>query len=646
MDDQDDDVPSVPPPLPSIPPLSLGPLGGGGGVNSIGSNPISGGPSAVESIINTTISTPVVVTPTQSGNAFNMIAQTPRAETLMVRVDQPVEGVEFQPHTLLRGVDGGVVIPTNRRLEYSWLRSKSRRTCEAANCTKQREAASLQDLVTGRRYCSKQCMLQGFRSGGRLVHSLDAQRRRIPKSESIIDYDETDHAVWDVRAFMEDAGWTEVGKERTYVPSPADVGHVLKLVVTAMSQDGSSKTVSTTSDETPVVIGPPPPPLKRKVRHAHHVLINPQFADTSTMQFRVVTYNILADIYATQQMFPYCPKWALSWKYRRVQLLRELEGYDADIICLQEVQQDHFQQYLLPAFMALGYEGVFKSKTREALGPVGKIDGCATLYRRSKFTLVETHDIEYNKLAHTMAAQGAFASSGRDGSSNSSNPSFRSSSGDAASDQNTQKCLKRLCKDNVAHVLILEGMTMNGEVVHICVANTHIFWDPDYPDVKLWQTHMLLQELEGITGPRQLPLVLCGDFNSQPDSSVVELLAQESVDANHPDFKFDKVGILPSASQLTHTLGLVSSVALVTGNEPSFTNYTGSYKGVLDYIWLNESLAAVACLEMPTEAELRGIDDSPLPNSIHPSDHVAICVDVRLAAGAGSHSAQAGNGAY
>jgi len=656
VDDLEDDVPSIPPPLPSIPPLSLlGPSSLLSGSSVIPSNPIRAAVNNVSLDLPIALSAPQIAPPPthstpvqQPPHALNLV-QTPRAETLMVRVDQPVEGVEFQPHTLLRGVDGGVVMPANRRLEYSWLRSKTRRTCEGTGCTRQREPATLQDLVTGRRYCSKQCMLLGFRAGGRLVHSTDASRRRIPKSESAIDYDETDHAVWDVRPFVEDSGWVEVGKERNYVPTPADVGHVLKLVVGALSQDGSATTVSTTSDETPVVIGPPPPPPKRRLIHAHHVLMNPQFADATALQFRVVTYNILADIYATQQVFPYCPKWALSWRYRRVQLLRELEVYDADIICLQEVQQDHFQQFLLPALSRQGYDGVYKAKTREAMGTQGKIDGCATLFRRNKFTLIDTHDIEFNKAAYQMAAQGAFAqlSQAREAAANANPRNQNIGAADAPNDAGSQRCLKRLCKDNVAHVLILEGVGMNGEVEHICVANTHIFWDPEYPDVKLWQTHVLLQELEGVTGPRQLPLILCGDFNSTPDSSVVELLAQEQVDPKHPDLGFDNVGILPPASQLTHTLGLVSAVALVTGSEPPVTNYTSTYKGVLDYVWVNESLAAVACLEMPTEEELRGIDDSPLPNSSFPSDHVAICVDIRMASqNIGSHVQAQGGGVY
>jgi CCR4-NOT transcription complex subunit 6 len=362
---------------------------------------------------------------------------------------------------------------------------------------------------------------------------------------------------------------------------------------------------------------------------------------------------MLADIYATQTAFPYCPKWALSWRYRRVQILRELEQYDADILCLQEVQQDHYQQFLLPALERLGYDGLYKCKTREALGPGGKVDGCAILYRRDKFSICgapshpQYYEIEFNKAAYQMAQQGAFASSnsaGRDGTSSISsgnrgglNAQANSVGGlGAPTDAGSQACLKRLCKDNVAHAVVLQGVGMNGEIQHICVANTHIFWDPEYPDVKLWQTHFLLQELEGIAGSRQFPLVLCGDFNSTPESSVYELLAQEQVDPKHPDFIQDRVGILPPASQLTHTLGLVSAVALVTGGEPPVTNFTQQFKGVLDYIWLNESLAAVACLEMPSEDELRGSDDTPLPNTLFPSDHVAICVDIRMASSNGA----------
>ena len=48
---------------------------------------------------------------------------------------------------------------------------------------------------------------------------------------------------------------------------------------------------------------------------------------SSNSSFKVVCYNVLAEIYANQQIYPYCPAWALAWNYRRTNILRELLQY-------------------------------------------------------------------------------------------------------------------------------------------------------------------------------------------------------------------------------------------------------------------------------------------------------------------------------
>lgn len=65
------------------------------------------------------------------------------------------------------------------------------------------------------------------------------------------------------------------------------------------------------------------------------------------------------------------------------------------------------------------------------------------------------------------------------------------------------------------------------------VATAHIHWDPEYSDVKLVQTMMLMWELQKFVeqavhkyplpfpGPydaNSIPLLFCGDLNSLPDS--------------------------------------------------------------------------------------------------------------------------------
>ena len=51
----------------------------------------------------------------------------------------------------------------------------------------------------------------------------------------------------------------------------------------------------------------------------------------------MVTYNILADKYATGGMHQYCPPQFLAWPYRKQRILEELLGLRPDILALQEV---------------------------------------------------------------------------------------------------------------------------------------------------------------------------------------------------------------------------------------------------------------------------------------------------------------------
>lgn len=47
-----------------------------------------------------------------------------------------------------------------------------------------------------------------------------------------------------------------------------------------------------------------------------------------------------------------------------------------------------------------GYEGWYLKKTREAMGPEGKVDGCAMFYKRNRFIMKEQYPIELNEVAN------------------------------------------------------------------------------------------------------------------------------------------------------------------------------------------------------------------------------------------------------
>ena len=59
-----------------------------------------------------------------------------------------------------------------------------------------------------------------------------------------------------------------------------------------------------------------------------------------------------------------------------------------------------------------------------------------------------------------------------------------------------KRTLNRLLKDNIAQILVLEMSAPHpASRRQLVVANTHINASPEFADVKLWQTQMLLQEV-------------------------------------------------------------------------------------------------------------------------------------------------------
>ena len=134
-------------------------------------------------------------------------------------------------------------------------------------------------------------------------------------------------------------------------------------------------------------------------------------------------------------------------------------------------------------------------------------------------------------------------------------------------------------------------------------------------------------------------VVVCGDFNSYPDSAVYAFLARGSVASialeertAHDDCKehpHKSVGgrcvtaLEPyqdvSHDSISHSLAL-ESVYAINGGEPGFTTYLPKgTKACVDYVWSSD-LVPVGRLEPPPLEELR----DGLPSQKFPSDHVAL----------------------
>jgi len=410
--------------------------------------------------------------------------------------------------------------------------------------------------------------------------------------------------------------WIEVSREQLYVPGQEDIGRKLKLEAAAYSTE-TGELLMHRVVKTDLVLARAPDPLKRSLVTAKNGA-----GAGSGARFRIVTYNVLAEIYATQQQYPYCDIWALSWEYRFHNIMREIVDAAPDVVCLQEVQADHYENHIYAAMSEQGFEGVYKQKTRQSMGLAGKVDGCALFWRRTKFHLVESYSIEFNELAQRQATQVLGL-----------NP--RSEEG--------MNFLNRLSKDNVAQLVVLElaspqlaTRTNRDPINQVCIANTHLYSNKEFPDVKLWQAWQLLQELENFSMSRgtSLPLMICGDFNSSPDSAVYDLLTRQNVHPGHPDVNVvsgdDCPNVLPDAINITHSFQLGSTYQSVLGEEPQQTNYTMNFKGVLDYICYSvQTLRPLSASPVPDESILTKHGDA-LPSTEFSSDHIMLISDMQI----------------
>lgn len=114
--------------------------------------------------------------------------------------------------------------------------------------------------------------------------------------------------------------------------------------------------------------------------------------------FTILTYNCLASNLAETQYFPHTNPAYLEFSYRSKLFEREFQSFNADIICLQEIHKDDFNQWLSPFLSQLGYDnGTFAER-----GGTKAKDGVVIFFRRDKFKLITHHRLAYFDRAHTQ----------------------------------------------------------------------------------------------------------------------------------------------------------------------------------------------------------------------------------------------------
>jgi CCR4-NOT transcription complex subunit 6 len=353
--------------------------------------------------------------------------------------------------------------------------------------------------------------------------------------------------------------------------------------------------------------------------------------NSPTEKITVLSYNTLCDSSATQSHYGYAPSRVLSWEFRRELILNELRSHSSDIVCLQEVDQGSYNNFYREQLAYNDYKGVYWPRGR-AMGmqeeDAKSVDGCAIFFKGSKYILLDKQLINFGQTAVRRP--------------------------DAKGQDDIYNRLWQ--KDHIAVVVFLENRQTGARFM---VVNAHLYWDPAFKDVKLIQTAILMEEItklsdgyakwpactdktafrfsEAESGSEnapvvepapsmeyakgdQIPLLMCGDFNSNPGSAAYNLIANGHLPEAHPDLEKRLYGNL-SRVGMTHPFKLKSAYGSI--GELSFTNYTPDFIDILDYVWYSSNTLHVSALLGEVDKEyLRRVPG--FPNFHFPSDHIAL----------------------
>ena len=353
-------------------------------------------------------------------------------------------------------------------------------------------------------------------------------------------------------------------------------------------------------------------------------------------------YNILCDKYATRTQYKYTPSKALEWEYRRDLILGEIKALDADIICLQEVDQENYHDFFRRELAMHDYKGIFwpKSRARTMLEREAKlVDGCAIFYKGAKFICLDKQLVDFGNTAINR-------------------PDMKGE----------HDIFNRVMpRDHVAVVALFETRLTGARMI---IANAHMYWDPKFDDVKLVQAAILMEqtgrfadqwarhppctnkaayrhtEMDGdstnpdtpdVSAPEpapsqeyssgtQIPLVVCGDFNSAKETGVYQLLSQGYVGPDHPDLAGRSYGSF-TRDGIAHPFKLRSAYDGENGlgDYLEFTNYTPGFSGCIEYIWHS---TALRCRRLLGNVDFDYLQKVPgFPNFHFPRDHIPLCAE-------------------
>lgn len=330
--------------------------------------------------------------------------------------------------------------------------------------------------------------------------------------------------------------------------------------------------------------------------------------------FTIMTYNLLSQHYIWNQVYGYLDQNFLSWSDYRFPLINKtISQFQCDIMCFQEMECSVYNSYWSVGFPSPNYSSFYMKKLLPkywADRPNEHIDGVGIFINTNRFTVLDKTMVNIGEYVKNRPQQYTM----------------------------TNDMVTRLVSRNtVAIVLKLYDFISHR---YVYVATTHLYWSPQFNDVKVLQTKILLNILEEFIDVPDPHIILMGDLNSNYQSTVFKLLDSDGADyhsINLSDYpEFDGLDYGRGNSLVTETNHIHNQFHLynifeemLREKKMSFTSFTRSLTDVLDHMFINKDKFKIMRVLSGVDTNYC-LDEKVLgfPNKQFPSDHIPLVAEL------------------
>eukprot|EP01135_Chromosphaera_perkinsii_P006851 Nk52_evm6s621 gene=Nk52_evmTU6s621 len=290
--------------------------------------------------------------------------------------------------------------------------------------------------------------------------------------------------------------------------------------------------------------------------------------------FSVAQFNILAGSLGASQYFPHSCPHNLAWEVRRHTLMNEMKACTTlvekdsgrslpDVFCLEEL--DNYWLFFKDEMQKIGYDSVYMERPSVHVSSwtgKKKYDGCGIFFKRNKFDIVEEESVTYTDV-----------------------------------------------HDRIALMVLLRFKKSRQ---HVLVGNTHIYWDWQARES---QMHEIMELDAAVTemklscsykyGDRDIPVVICGDFNNGPQSEVYKYMTNKFLSEAGVRMR-SAYDIYGNFDGIKEEIVIEDESACGKEFEPPFTTCNFKRCWTIDYIFYSSKYLSVSgILEIPQEEHVR-----------------------------------------